>query len=188
MCVLQAKLDGPCWFGTPRAAAGSPLVLMSYCSWAFYGEVLPIPASSCRPLSHCCQSVANEWLEFAQRASNSTGGGPLTFPALDIAASQKQEKQLQVAVLFQALCEHWDAELWKEGLWTRKALVEKEKRREDHEQSGNTPQAWIAVPGGYNYLSHCFIYIPPIPSWVLTTSWWPPKCPKSCHFASFFQE
>lgn len=100
MCVLLAKLDGPRWLGTPWAVAGSPLVLMSYCSPAFYWEVLPIPASSpgCRALSHCCQSVAYEWVEFAERESNSTGSGPLTFPALDTAAPQEQGKQWQVAI------------------------------------------------------------------------------------------
>lgn len=36
MCVLLAKLDGPRWLGTPWSVAGSPLVLMSYFSPAFY--------------------------------------------------------------------------------------------------------------------------------------------------------
>lgn len=159
MCVLMAKLDGPCWLGTPWAVSASHLVLMFYCSPAFYWEVLPVPASSpgCRAVCHCCQSVANEWLEFAQSASDSTGNGPLTFPALDTVVSQKQSEQRQIAILFQALCEHWDAVETVECLWTRTASVEKEERTSwaewEYPKSMNSFSSWwMQLPKSFLHL------------------------------------
>lgn len=148
------------WFGRPWPGAGSPL-MMSCWSPAIYWEVLQPAANLPRvqTTSHSCQSVANGRLELVQRVRNSGGSGSLAFPALDATAPQKWEKQWQAAILFQASCEHWDAELWKVGLWTRKGLVEKEERTSwvewEYPKSMNSSSSWVQLPKSLLHLYSC---------------------------------
>lgn len=158
MCILLAKLNGPCWLGPPWAVAGSPLVLKSYCSLGFCWEVLPIPASSlvCRALSHCCQSIANEFdgdlhWNLHREQVTTLGVDQWLFLLWTLQPHRNRVSNDKLQSCFRpyvnAEMQNWDVE---RECWTRKALVEKEERTSwaewEYPKSMNSCSWWVQLP------------------------------------------